>query len=125
MAEKHAIVGALDKAMETEGLKFTFLLRLCPLVPYNAFNYMMGITGVKFWDYAIGGFGMIPGTVVYIFIGTTVSNIADAATGNYEQSTLSLVFIIVGTILALLAIIYISCVVKKYLNDALDKKEKA
>jgi len=125
MAEKYAIVGALDKAMETEGLKFTFLLRLCPLVPYNAFNYMMGITGVKFWDYAIGGFGMIPGTVVYIFIGTTVSNIADAATGNYEQSTLSLVFIIVGTILALLAIIYISCVVKKYLNDALDKKEKA
>ena len=120
MAEKYAIVGALDKAMETEGLKFTFLLRLCPLVPYNAFNYMMGITGVKFWDYAIGGFGMIPGTVVYVFIGTTVSNIADAATGNYEQSTLSLVFIIVGTILALLAIIYISCVVKKYLNDTLD-----
>ena len=124
MAEKYAIVGALDKAMETEGLKFTFLLRLCPLVPYNAFNYMMGITGVKFWDYALGGFGMIPGTVVYVFIGTTVSNIADAATGNYEQSTLSLVFIIVGTILAFMAIIYISCIVKKYLNEALDKKEE-
>ena len=40
MAKKYAIIGALDKAMETEGLKFTFLLRLCPLVPFNAFNYM-------------------------------------------------------------------------------------
>jgi len=48
LADKYAIIGALDKAMETEGLKFVFLLRLCPLVPYNAFNYTMGITGVKF-----------------------------------------------------------------------------
>ena len=44
----------------------------------------MGITGVTFKDYALGGFGMIPGTIVYVFIGTTISNIADAATGNYE-----------------------------------------
>ena len=123
MAEKYAIIGALDKAMETEGLKFTFLLRLCPLVPFNAFNYMMGITGVKFWDYAIGGLGMLPGTIVYIFLGTTISNIADAASGNYEQGTASLVFIIVGTILAFIAIVYISCVVKKYLNEKLEEKK--
>ena len=125
MAEKYAIIGALDKAMETEGLKFTFLLRLCPLVPYNAFNYMMGITGVKFWDYCFGGFGMIPGTIVYIFLGTTVSNIADAATGNYESGTASLVFIIVGTILAVLAIVYITIVVRRYLNQTLQKNAEA
>ena len=83
-AEKYKIIGAIDKAMNTEGFKFTFLLRLCPLVPFNAFNYIMGITGVKFWDYAFGGVGMIPGTIVYVFIGTTISNIADAASGNFE-----------------------------------------
>lgn len=70
--------------MKDEGLKFTFLLRLCPLVPFNAFNYIMGVTGVKFWDFALGGFGMIPGTIVYVFLGTTISNITDAAMGEYE-----------------------------------------
>ena len=110
------MIGALDKAMNTEGLKFVFLLRLCPLVPFNVFNYTMGITGVKFWDYAGGGLGMIPGTIVYVFLGTTISNIHDAAMGNYEQGTAGLVLLIIGTIFALIAIIWISIVVKKYLN---------
>jgi len=44
----------------------------------------MGVTGVKFSHYAIGGIGMIPGTIVYVFVGTTISSITDAATGNYE-----------------------------------------
>ena len=79
----------------------------------------MGVTGVKFIDYALGGFGMIPGTIVYVFIGTTISNIADAVQGNYESGTLGLVVLIVGSILGLIAIIYISIVVKRYLNKAL------
>ena len=58
-----------------------FLLRLCPLVPFNAFNYLMGVTGVKATDFAIGSLGMIPGTLVYVFLGTTISDIADAASG--------------------------------------------
>ena len=124
LAHKYKIISAIDKAMEQEGLKFTFLLRLCPLVPYNAFNYTMGITGVKFVDYALGGFGMIPGTIVYVFIGTTISNIADAAAGNYESGWLGLVMLIVGTVLALAAIIYISIVVKRYLNKALEENKE-
>ena len=106
--------------MESEGLKFTFLLRLSPLVPFNAFNYIMGATGVKFWDYAIGGTGMIPGTIVYVFIGTTISNLADAVAGKYESGTLGLVVLIVGTVLAFAAIVYVSIVVKRYLNKTLE-----
>ena len=51
------------------------MLRLCPLVPYNAFNYLMGVTAVSFAHYAIGGTGMIPATIVYVFIGTTLGSI--------------------------------------------------
>lgn len=75
LANKYKVTKALDKAIQTEGLKFVLLLRLCPLVPFNAFNYAMGITAVSFFDYAIGGFGMIPGTIVYVFIGTTLGSI--------------------------------------------------
>ena len=98
-------------------------MRLCPLVPFNASNYIFGITGVKFWDYALGGFGMIPGTITYVFIGTTISNIADAAAGKYDRGLPFLILLIAGTILAFGAIVYISCVVSKYLKRIAEGEE--
>jgi uncharacterized membrane protein YdjX (TVP38/TMEM64 family) len=72
---------ALDKAIELEGLKLIFLLRLSPVIPFNALNYFMGITGITFKDFCLGGIGMIPGTVVYVYLGTTIGNISDLASG--------------------------------------------
>ena len=97
------------------------MLRLCPLVPFNAFNYAMGITAVKFWDYAIGGVGMIPGTVLYVFIGTTLGSITQAATGNYSGGAASIVILIVGCVLGCAAIVWITIVVRKYLNQTIEK----
>ena len=74
-ARRYPVTKALDKAIQTEGLKVVTLLRLCPLVPFTYFNYVMGITAVKFSHYAIGGFAMIPGTIVYVFVGTTIGSI--------------------------------------------------
>ena len=124
LAKKYRVINAIDKVMEKEGLKFTVLLRLCPLIPFNAFNYIMGVTSVKFKDYAIGGLGMIPGTIVYVFVGTTIGNIADAASGEFEGGTVTLVLLIVGTVLAFAAIIYITIVVKRYLNKQLAENDK-
>ena len=84
MSQKYPLIRAIDKAIYQEGLKLIVLLRFCPLIPFNALNYMMGITDIKIGHYLIGLLGMIPGTVVYVFIGTTVSDIADAASGNNQ-----------------------------------------
>ena len=75
LANKYRITKALDRAFKTEGLKVVILLRLCPLIPFTAFNYVMGITAVSFSAYAVGTVGIIPGTVVYVFIGTTIGSI--------------------------------------------------
>ena len=125
LAQKYRVINAIDKVLEKEGLKFTFLLRLCPLIPFNAFNYIMGITSVTFKAYAIGGIGMIPGTIVYVFVGTTISNISAAASGDFEGGTVTLVLLIVGTVLAFVAIIYITVVVKRYLNKQLAESKEA
>ena len=75
LASKYKVGKAIDYAIRQEGLKVVLMLRLCPLVPFNAFNYAIGITAVKFWDFAIGGIGMIPATVLYVFVGTTLGSI--------------------------------------------------
>ena len=124
-SQKYKITKALDRALQTEGLKVVLLLRLCPLVPFTVFNYVMGITGVSFFDYAVGGLGMLPGTLVYVFVGTTVGSIQDAASGNYDAGPAGLVLLIVGSVLACVAIIYVSIVVKRYLNAAIAKENEA
>ena len=108
---------AIDKAIESEGLKLIVLLRLCPLIPFTILNYLMGGTAISLRHYAIGSFGMIPGTIVYVFIGTTISSIADAASGNTSgdanNKTLILVLVIVGSILACIGIVYVTIIAKR------------
>lgn len=115
-AQKYKVTKALDKVIRQEGLKVVLLLRLCPLVPFSYFNYAMGITAVSFFDYAVGGLGMIPGTVTYVFVGTTIGSITDVATGNYDAGWAGITLLIVGSVLACAAIIYVSVIVKRYLN---------
>lgn len=78
-SQKYRIFSAIDTATETEGLKLTLMLRLSPVIPFNALNYFMGITGVKFKDYVIGNIGMIPGTAVYVYFGTSISSLTSLA----------------------------------------------
>ena len=83
----------------------------------------MGITAVSFFAYSIGGFGMLPGTLVYVFVGTTIGSIQDAASGNYDAGPAGLALLIVGSVLACVVIIYVSIVVKRYLNAAIEREE--
>ena len=123
LSHKYKLFRAIDQAMKDSGLKFTFLMRLCPIIPYNAYNYILGVTSVSLRDFALGGLGMVPGCLVYVFVGTTIGSIGDAVEGEYENSQAFLAFIIIGTISALLACIYITVVVRRYLKKNLEKVE--
>ena len=72
---------ALDLALGGEGRKIVLLLRLTPLVPFNALNYGLGITRVRFVDYLIGMIGMLPGTVLYTYYGHVAGDVARVAAG--------------------------------------------
>ena len=72
---------AIDRAVEAEGLKIVFLLRLTPAVPFNLLNYALGLTRVRFADYAIASVGMLPGTLLYVYSGKLAGDIA-AVAGN-------------------------------------------
>ena len=74
--EAHPKFKALDRAVSQEGLKIVFLTRLCPLFPFNLLNYALGITQVSLKDYVLGSFGMIPATILYVYSGSLVGDMA-------------------------------------------------
>ncbi|HEY6006573.1 MAG TPA: TVP38/TMEM64 family protein [Anaeromyxobacter sp.] len=73
---------AIDEAIGEGGLKIVFLLRLSPLVPFNLLNYALGLSRVSLRDYVVASaVGMLPGTVLYVYLGSLVTSASELAAG--------------------------------------------
>lgn len=72
---------AIDRAIGLQGRKIVFLLRLSPVFPFNLLNYALGLTRVRFADYAVAAFGMLPGTLLYVYSGKLAGDVAALAGG--------------------------------------------
>lgn len=82
----HERLRGVDGAIAREGLKVVVLLRLSPLIPYNALNYALSLTGVGLRDFVIGSWmGMLPGTVLYVALGAGARSLAAAISGAGER----------------------------------------
>ncbi|MET0152155.1 MAG: TVP38/TMEM64 family protein [Candidatus Binatia bacterium] len=75
-------VAAIDRAVAAQGLRIVFLLRLSPAFPFVLLNYALGLTRVRFADYALASFGMIPGTILYVYYGKLVGDVASLGSGH-------------------------------------------
>jgi uncharacterized membrane protein YdjX (TVP38/TMEM64 family) len=112
----------IDQAIAREGLKIVFLLRLSPLFPFNLLNYALGITQVSLKDYVIGSLGMIPGTILYVYIGSLAGNIAMLGMPHDIDPQAQLwkwALQIVGFIATIGVTIYITKVAKAALDESL------
>ena len=113
--KKFAII---DKAVSKEGLKIVLLVRLSPLFPFNLLNYAFGITSVSFQDYLIGSLGMIPGTIMYVYFGSLVGDIALIGSKNQPGNIiLHWVIQIMGLIATIAVTVYVTKIAKKALKD--------
>jgi len=82
IAKRNEKLRNIDNAIGKQGAKLIFLLRLSPVIPFNLSNYFYGITAVKFWPYILASWiGMIPGTFLYVYIGTAGKAAVAAASG--------------------------------------------
>ena len=72
---------AVDRAVGQEGRKIVFLLRLSPVFPFNLLNYALGLTKVSFRDYILASAGMLPATLLYVYYGKILGDVARIATG--------------------------------------------
>lgn len=78
---RHPRLAAIDRAVEAEGVRLVFLLRLSPLVPYVLLNYVLGISRVRFRDYMIGWTGQLPLIAAYVYAGKAAGDLATLAAG--------------------------------------------
>ncbi|MDX2257130.1 MAG: TVP38/TMEM64 family protein [Pseudanabaenaceae cyanobacterium bins.39] len=110
--------GAIDQAVAREGFKIVLLTRLSPIFPFNLLNYVFGITGVSLKDYAIASVGMLPGTVMYVYIGSLAGDLARIGGDNQPtDSTLQWVIRILGLIATIAVTVYITRIARKALAD--------
>jgi uncharacterized membrane protein YdjX (TVP38/TMEM64 family) len=63
-------VGALDVRLGRRGLWAVMFLRLVPVVPFTAVNYLAGCTSVRLRDFLLGTvIGIVPATTAYVTVG--------------------------------------------------------
>lgn len=120
--ESHPKFKALDRAVSQQGLKIVFLTRLCPLFPFNLLNYALGITQVSLKDYVLGSFGMIPGTIMYVYSGSLVGDIAAIGTEtlytNPQDSAVKWLINIISFIATVAVTMSITRIARKALDES-------
>ena len=123
LLEKHPNFKAIDEAVAREGFKIVFLTRLSPVFPFNLLNYAFGVTKVSLKDYFLGSIGMIPGTVMYVYLGSLACDCAALKTAsqptNPQIETVQWIMRVVGFIATVAVTLYVTRIAKKALETKL------
>ncbi|MEW5860827.1 MAG: TVP38/TMEM64 family protein [Cyanobacteriota bacterium] len=117
---------AIDQAVAKEGLKIVLLTRLSPVFPFNLLNYSFGITQVSLKDYFLASIGMIPGTIMYVYIGSLAGSIATIGAvqpKNPETEIAQWVIRVVGFIATVAVTIYVTRIARKALEESVNQEE--
>lgn len=112
---------AIDRAVSKEGFKIVLLTRLSPAFPFVLLNYAYGLTGVSLKDYIFGSVGMIPGTLMYVYIGSLAGDLARLGTEtgfpNPTAEMAKWLVRIVGLIATVAVTVYVTHIARKALNE--------
>lgn len=113
--EKNEKFATIDHAVANEGWKIVLLTRLSPVFPFTLLNYAFGLTRVKLSHYVLASWiGMIPGTVMYVYLGSLVN----VGAGHRQRTTGEWVLYAVG----LLATVVVTVFVTRLAKGALARK---
>ncbi len=112
---------AIDKAVGAQGLKIVTLLRLSPVFPFNLLNYGLGLTRVRFADYLLASFGMLPGTFLYVYYGKAVGDVAALAAGERAaEGAERWIFLGLGLVATIAVTTVVTRIARRALKEATD-----
>ena len=125
----HPKFSAIDKAVGEQGFKIVFLSRLSPVLPFVLLNYAYGLTKVSFWRYVLASWvGMMPGTIMYVYFGSTAGQLAKIASGEVKGGSAQTIFFAIGLIVTIGVVVMVTRVAQKAFIEAVpengDTKDK-
>ena len=104
-ARQQAYVDALDRAVKVEGWKVVGLLRLSPVFPFTLQNYFFGASSISATAFLTATFfGIIPGTAMYVYLGT----LGRAAVLDHQLSIGQITLFVIGLLATVIAVIIIA-----------------
>ena len=120
--EKYPKFRAIDKAIGDGGWKIVAMLRLSPAVPFNLQNYLYGLTRIRFWTcVGTSWLAMLPGTVMYVYIGFVTKQGVQAAAGSQQAaSTGKWVLTGVGLLATVAVTVYVTKLATKTIREQTD-----
>jgi uncharacterized membrane protein YdjX (TVP38/TMEM64 family) len=111
-------MAAIARAVETEGFKIVLLTRLSPVLPFNLLNYAFGVTAVPFRKYILASWiGMLPGTIMYVYLGSAAKSLAALLSGDQPRSTGQQVLFVLGLAATVAATIIVTRTARRALNE--------
>lgn len=80
---------------------------------------------MSFRDYVLSLFAIIPGTVLYVFLGASAGSLADSSGSGSSNTTVTIVIVVVGIVLGVLAICLTTRYARKELNRIIEERQNA
>jgi uncharacterized membrane protein YdjX (TVP38/TMEM64 family) len=116
---------SIDNAVEQGGWKIVGLIRLSPMFPFNLLNYAFGLTKVSLRDYVLASWiGMLPGTIMYVYIGSLASNLASiGAQTDRVKTPGEWIMYGISLIATILVTVYVTKIAKKALAARISPEE--
>ncbi|WP_017325204.1 TVP38/TMEM64 family protein [Synechococcus sp. PCC 7336] len=116
---------AIDDAIGREGGKLMFLIRLSPAFPFNVLNYAMGLTQISLRDYIWGTTGILPGTIMYVYLGSLAGDLATIGAGESPTNpAITWTIRIVGLLATIAVTVYVTKLARKALKSKLNTEEQ-
>jgi uncharacterized membrane protein YdjX (TVP38/TMEM64 family) len=110
---------AIDQAVGAQGFKIVLLLRLSPVFPFNLLNYALGLTKVSFRDYVLASWiGMLPGTVMYVYLGSAIGDLAALRSGKVEGGVEQKALFFLGLLATVAVTVLVTRIARQALQEA-------
>jgi pyruvate/2-oxoglutarate dehydrogenase complex dihydrolipoamide dehydrogenase (E3) component/uncharacterized membrane protein YdjX (TVP38/TMEM64 family) len=118
--EKNEKFAAIDRAVADQGWKIVLLTRLSPVFPFTLLNYAFGLTRVKLGHYVLASWlGMIPGTLMYVYLGSLVN----VGAGHRQRTPGEWILYGVGLLATIAVAVFVTRVAKKALAKTIGSND--
>lgn len=118
----HERLAVIQRELAGQGWKVVMLTRLVPFFPFKLSNYFFGVTDFTFRGFVLGTFlGIIPYSVLNVYIGSLASDLANIGHGERSRTTLEWIVYALGFLAALIAVFQLTRIARQALAKYIDQ----